>query len=168
MSTEVKRNYLEIKNLEDLLEGQKPLNDCTVKIIEPINFKINKFFYKQIGKKYNWVDRLSWSNNQWVKYVNDSKVKTFILKEDDDLVGYYEQIFSEDKSECEIAYFGILKEYFGNKFGGYLLSDAIKKSFDYGAKRVWVHTCSLDHKHALKNYLSRGMKVFKSEVININ
>ena len=111
---------------------------------------------------------MSWSNNQWIKYVNDPKVKTFILKKGEDLVGYYEQIFSEDKSECEIAYFGILKEYFGKKFGGYLLSNAIKKSFDYGAKRVWVHTCSLDHKHALKNYLSRGMKIFKSEVININ
>ena len=34
-------------------------------------------------------------------------------------------------------------------------------------KRVWVHTCSLDHKHALKNYLSRGMKIFKKETISI-
>ena len=168
MTTLVKRDYLEINSIIDLNEKIKPFDDLIVSLIDSTDFQLNKFFYKEIGKEHRWVDRLSWSNNQWIKYVNDPKVKTFILRKNDDLVGYYEQIFSEDKSECEIAYFGILKEYFGKKFGGYLLSNAIKKSFDYGAKRVWVHTCSLDHKHALKNYLSRGMKIFKSEVININ
>ena len=168
MTTLVKRDYLEINSIIDLNEKIKPFDDLIVSLIDSTDFQLNKFFYKEIGKEHRWVDRLSWSYNQWIKYVNDPKVKTFILRKGDDLVGYYEQIFSEDKSECEIAYFGILKEYFGKKFGGYLLSDAIKKSFDYGVKRVWVHTCSLDHKHALKNYLSRGMKVFKSEVININ
>ena len=168
MTTSIKRNYLEINSIIDLNEKTKPSAKLTVSLIDSGDFELNKFFYKEIGKEHRWIDRLTWNNNQWIKYVNDPKVRTFILRKGDDLVGYYEQIFSEDKSECEIAYFGILKEYFGKKFGGYLLSDAIKKSFEFGAKRVWVHTCSLDHKHALKNYLSRGMKIFKSEVININ
>ena len=43
----------------------------------------------------------------------------------------------------------------------------IKKSFQENVARVWLHTCSLDHKHALKNYLSRGMKIFKSEIVKI-
>ena len=50
----------------------------------------------------------------------------------------------------EIAYFGILEEYFGKKCGGYLLSEAIKKLFDEGASRVWLHTCSLDHQNSIK------------------
>jgi hypothetical protein len=33
--------------------------------------------------------------------------------------------------------------------------------------RVWHHTCSLDHENAIKNYLARGMQVFKSEKINV-
>ena len=45
---------------------------------------------------------------------------------------------------------------------------AIKKSFLMNSSRVWVHTCSLDHKNALKNYLARGMKIFKSETLNKN
>ena len=52
------------------------------------------------------------------------------------------------------------------KLGSYLLSEAIKKSFEKNTKRVWVHTCTLDHKHALNNYLSRGMKVYKTEILN--
>ena len=51
------------------------------------------------------------------------------------------------------------------KLGGYLLSEAIKSSFNMGSERVWVHTCSLDHKNALKNYLARGMTNFKSEIL---
>ena len=74
-------------------------------------------------------------------------------------------IFCEKKKATEIAYFGILEDYFGKKLGGFLLSEAIKKSFLIGAKRIWVHTCTLDHQNALKNYLARGMTIFKSEVI---
>ena len=60
-----------------------------------------------------------------------------------------------------------LNDYIGKKFGGYLLSEAIKKCFELNSKRVWVHTCTLDHKNALDNYLKRGMKIFKEETINI-
>ena len=73
----------------------------------------------------------------------------------------------KEKLDCEIDYLGILEEYIGKKLGGYLLSEAIKISFNIGSKRIWVHTCSLDHKSALQNYLSRGMKVFKSEILNL-
>ena len=81
------------------------------------------------------------------------------------MAGYFELLFNKDTKEAEIVYFGILEEYFGKKLGGYLLSEAIKYSFFMGSKRVWVHTCSLDHKNALSNYLSRGMKIFKSETL---
>ena len=32
--------------------------------------------------------------------------------------------------------------------------------------RMWVHTCSLDHKHALQNYKSKGFEIFKEEEID--
>ena len=40
-----------------------------------------------------------------------------------------------------------------------------KASFSLGSSRIWVHTCTLDHENALKNYLARGMKIFKSEAL---
>ena len=90
-----------------------------------------------------------------------------MLKKKDDLVGYFELIFHKEKNEIEIAYLGLLEEYHNKKLGSYLLSDAIKKSFRENVDRVWLHTCSLDHKNALNNYLSRGMKIFKSEIVKI-
>jgi len=165
--TEVKRNYLEINSLKDLQESKQPSEDYLVSLVEPIDFQINKFFYKNIGKKHKWVDRLIWNEEQWIKYVSNKNVKTFVLKNKKDLVGFFELIIHSENKEVEIAYFGVLEEYHNKKLGSYLLSDAIKKSFKENAVRVWLHTCSLDHKNALNNYLSRGMKIFKSEIVNI-
>ena len=53
------------------------------------------------------------------------------------------------------------------KLGSFLLAEAIKESFLINAKRVWAHTCTLDHNNALKNYLSRGMKIYYTENLNI-
>ena len=167
MTEEVKRNYLEINSLKDLKESNKPSSDYSLSLIDPINFQLNKFFYKNIGKNHKWVDRLSWSEQRWINYVSLENVRTYVLKFKDDLVGFFELIFHSEKNEIEIAYFGILEEYQNKKLGSYLLSEAIKKSFQINVNRVWVHTCSLDHKNALKNYISRGMKVFKTEILKI-
>ena len=167
MTEEVKRNYLEISSLNDLNEGNKPSEDYSLNLIDPINFQLNKFFYKNIGKKHKWVDRLIWNEQKWIDYVSSDKVKTYVLKNKDDLVGFFELIFHFEKKEVEIAYFGILEEYQNKKLGSFLLSEAIKKSFEENINRVWLHTCSLDHKNALNNYIARGMKIFKSEIVKI-
>ncbi len=167
MTIQIKRSYLEIKSLDELVEEKKPFNDLKLEKVSPPDFQLNKFFYKNIGKKHKWIDRLNWRNENWIDYINSIGVNTFVLKQRNELVGYFEQIYYKDKQDCEIAYFGILEEYIGKKYGGYLLTEAIKNSFLLGSKRVWVHTCSLDHHHALKNYLSRGMKIFQTETLNI-
>ena len=167
MTEEVKRNYLEINSINDLKEGINPSDNYILLLLDPINFQLNKFFYKNIGKKHKWVDRLIWDEQRWIDYVSSEKVKTYVLKNKDDLVGFFELIFHYEKNEVEIAYFGILEEYQNKKLGSYLLSQAIKKSFNKNVNRVWLHTCSLDHKNALNNYIARGMKIFKSEIVKI-
>ena len=167
MIEEVKRNYLEINSLKDLQEGEQPSENYIVDLIEPTDFQLNKFFYKNIGKKHRWIDRLTWTEEQWIKYVSSKNVKTFVLRNKKDLVGFFELIIHSENKEVEIAYFGILEEYQNKKLGAYLLSTAIKKSFQENIERVWLHTCSLDHKNALNNYLSRGMKIFKYEIIKM-
>ena len=167
MSEEVTRNYLEINSLKDLKEVSEPSSDYSLILIEPDNFQLNKFFYKSIGKNHRWVDRLIWSDEKWINYVSNEKVKSYVLKQNEDLVGFFELIFHTELNEIEIAYFGILEEYHNKKLGSYLLSQAIKKSFNEKIRRVWLHTCSFDHKNAINNYLARGMKIFKTEIINL-
>ena len=165
MKEKIFRNYLELKSFKDFKEVKKLSKDYSVELADPKDFQLNKFFYKNIGKNYQWVDRLVWTDLDWIKYISDEKLCTFILKVKGEIGGYFELLLNKDTKEAEIVYFGILEQYFGRKLGGYLLSEAIKFSFNLGCVRVWVHTCSLDHKNALKNYLARGMKIFKSETL---
>tara|TARA_B100001093_G_scaffold144117_1_gene136739 strand:+ start:286 stop:789 length:504 start_codon:yes stop_codon:yes gene_type:complete len=165
VTKEVKRSYLEINSSKELKVVQKPFEDYSLNLLDPVNFQLNKFFYKSIGKKHKWIDRLVWTETQWINYVSNKNVRTFIFKNKEDLAGFFELIFHPEKREIEIAYFGLLEEYQNKKLGSYLLSEAIKESFKYSIKRVWLHTCSLDHKNALSNYVARGMKIFKTEIV---
>ena len=167
MNKKIQRNYLEINSITDLNDSNIDSDEYFITLVDPADFQLNKFFYKNIGKKHKWIDRLIWTEEQWIKYVSNRNVKTFVLKNKKDLVGFFELINHPKKKEVEIAYFGILEEYQNKKLGSFLLSDAIKKSFQQNVERVWLHTCSLDHKNALSNYLARGMKIFKSEIVRI-
>jgi GNAT superfamily N-acetyltransferase len=167
VTQEVQRNYLEIKSIQDLNEVVEPNGDCSLSLLKPINFQLNKFFYKNIGKNHKWIDRLVWTETQWIDYVSNKDVETYVFKFKADLAGFFELISHTEKKEIEIAYFGLLEEFQNKKLGSYLLSKAIEKAFKKSVGRVWVHTCSLDHKNALNNYIARGMKIFKTETIRI-
>ncbi len=166
MIISVKRNFLELKNINELVKKDKPKDNYSVDKTKP-DFQLNKFFYKQIGKKYRWTDRLIWSDLQWSDYVSNKNLETYVIKNSDDLVGYFELIHHPEKNETELAYLGLFEVYFGKGVGGYALTTAIIKSFEKKIKRMWVHTCTLDHPNAIKNYLARGMKIFKEEKLNI-
>ena len=161
MIISVKRNFLELKNINELIKKDKPEDNYSVEKTKP-DFQLNKFFYKQIGKKHQWVDRLIWQDKNWMDYISNKNLKTFVLQKDNDLVGYFELILNNNN--CEIAYFGILEEFIGKGYGGFLLSEALRIGFK-SANRIWVHTCSLDHPNAIENYKSRGMKIFKTEIL---
>ena len=164
---EIKRFYLQIRSLEELNKVKKPSKSLKVEKSSN-NFQLNKFFYREIGKRHRWVDRLSWSNDTWINYLSNKNLYTCVLKKNDDLVGYYEKIYYEESNEFEIAYFGIMEEYIGKGYGGFLLSEALESCLKEKVRRIWVHTCSLDHENAIKNYLARGMKLYKEEKIKIS
>ena len=52
MKKKILRNYLEIKSLNDLKEVVKPSDNLKVEVAKTNDFQLNKFLYKQIGKKY--------------------------------------------------------------------------------------------------------------------
>ena len=162
----VQRNFLELKDLKNLKTNLTNKKKYLVKKIKP-DFQLNKFFYKQVGKKHRWIDRLSWSDEKWINYISNKNLETYIICESEELVGFFELLHNPELQETEISYFGLLEEYIGKGIGGYALSEAIRKSFEKNIRRVWLHTCTLDHPNALKNYIARGMTVFKKENINI-
>ena len=166
MIIHVERNFLEIKDLRNLKENINMENNFLIKKIKP-DFQLNKFFYKQVGKKHRWIDRLIWSDEKWMTYISNRNLETYVISKYDELVGFFELLYNPELKETEISYFGLLEEYIGKGIGGFALSSAIRKAFEKNINRVWLHTCTLDHPNALKNYIARGMTVFKKENIKI-
>ena len=80
MNKKIERNYLEINSLDDLRYSKIFSDEYHIQIVEPVDFQLNKFFYKMVGKKHHWVDRLVWTNKQWSDYISNKKIKTYILK----------------------------------------------------------------------------------------
>ena len=81
------RNYLELRSLEGFKGVKKPLESYSVELVDPRDFLLNKFFYKNIGKNCQWVDRLIWSDKKWMDYISDEKIFTYILKEASNKMG---------------------------------------------------------------------------------
>ena len=163
----VQRYFLDYeftKNKKNLKIKDK--NSFNIVLNDKNNYEINKFFYKQIGKDHFWRDRLVWTDKQWLKYSTNPLLETWVLKnKTNDLIGYYE-IEKHDNKEFELINMGILSGYRAKGFGSSLLTHVLSQSYKDKAEKVWVHTCSLDHKFALANYLSRGFKIFKKEQID--
>ncbi len=166
MMIPIERNFLELRDLKNLRFNSTKQNKFLIKKSKP-DFQLNKFFYKQVGKKHRWIDRLSWTDEKWINFISNKNLETYVISESEDLIGFFELLYNPELKETEISYFGLLEKYIGKGIGGYALSEAIKKSFKKNIKRVWLHTCTLDHPNALKNYIARGMKVFRKESISI-
>ena len=164
----VKRYFLEI--LPRLHQTQKLdfKNNNHVYCEFNKNATLNRFFYEKIGKDYSWKDRLIWSEKKWTEYLSNNFLKTYILKVKKSLAGFYELEYHKNKNEVELIQLGLLREYRGQKLGSLLLQHVLYESKKLKCNRVWVHTCSLDHRHALKNYIARGFKIFKQEHVYIN
>jgi GNAT superfamily N-acetyltransferase len=124
--------------------------------------QFNRYLYTAVGSHWYWYKRLNWSYGDWQSYLQDPAIEVWVAYLQADPIGYFELSLEAGKS-VEITYFGLLPNFIGRGFGGTLLTDAIDRAFVLGGNRVWLHTCTLDHRRALQNYRSRGFKVFKEE-----
>lgn len=128
------------------------------------DWQFNRDLYFRVGEQWDWIDKRSWTDEQWTEYANAAELRTFAGYHDDVLAGYYE-LHRDTAEGVEIEYFGLLPQFIGRGLGGALLTSAIEQawSMEPNPSRVWVHTCNRDHPQALANYQARGMVIYKVE-----
>jgi ribosomal protein S18 acetylase RimI-like enzyme len=128
--------------------------------------ELNRFLYTAVGGDWFWRERLSWDYARWIQVLAQPGYETWVAYLHGTPAGYFELEAQADGS-VEIAYFGLLPQFFGRGIGGRLLTQALARGWEKGARRIWVHTCSLDHPAALANYQARGLVVFKEETVYV-
>jgi ribosomal protein S18 acetylase RimI-like enzyme len=124
--------------------------------------ELNRFLYASVGADWCWYERLGWSYERWMTYLDRPAVATWVAYVQGSPAGYF-QLEDQDAGSVEIAHFGLMPQFIGIGLGGALLSDAVRTAWARGAQRVWLHTCSLDHPSALGNYQARGFRLFDTQ-----
>jgi ribosomal protein S18 acetylase RimI-like enzyme len=160
---QVTRTYLEMLSPEQLRPTADPDPRPNIERIEKCPVSFFRYLYREVGRQFHWTDRLGWSDAAVQRHLDDPGLSVWVMSWRGAPAGYYELRKSEDGS-TEIAYFGLLPEFIGRGWGGYLLSQAVESAWAGGTHRVWLHTCTLDHPAALPNYLKRGFRETRREV----
>jgi GNAT superfamily N-acetyltransferase len=153
--------YLEMRSPEQL---RPKCADTRFQVREETqsDWRFNRDLYFAVGEQWEWIDKRSWTDEQWKQYAAAPELRTFSAYYDEVVAGYYE-LRRDTEGGVEIAYFGLLAEFIGRGWGGALLTNAIEEAWRMWPKRVWVHTCNRDHPQALANYQARGMIIYKVE-----
>ena len=108
---------------------------------------------------WQWTEHEAWTEEQWRDWADRKEHQTWMLLFQGTPAGYFE--LNTEGRDVELAYFGLLPPFVGKGLGGGLLSAAIENAWGAETNRVWVHTSSLDHPYALKNYQARGFKIYR-------
>ncbi|RJG40131.1 GNAT family N-acetyltransferase [Motilimonas pumila] len=153
--------FLEMTEPEQL-QASLPCQGLSVIEAQIDQWRFNQFLYQLVGHAWQWTDKLDWSQQQWQDYVQDSDLRTWAAYYQGSIAGYFELHFAAN-GDTEIKYFGLAPEFIGRGMGGYLLSQALTQAWQVATtRRVWVHTCSLDHPSALANYQARGFHLYQT------
>ena len=118
--------------------------------------ELSRFFYRAVGGDWYWLDRIGWTYEQWLAWVEAPGHELWTCWVDGVPAGYVE-LDRQDGGAVEVAYFGLLPQFAGLGLGGWLLTKAVERAWAVeGTTRVWLHTCELDSPAALGNYTARG------------
>ena len=160
--TDVMTYYLEMTDVGQLRPKKLANNSFEViKAAEPIP-ELSRFLYTAVGGDWYWIDRLPWSYDCWREWIDRPELQTWVGYLSGTPAGYFE-LQADHDANVEIASFGLIPAFIGKGLGSHLLTEAVEQAWRNDASRIWLHTCTLDHPSALKNYLARGFTLSRQE-----
>lgn len=162
MKTVVTIYYLEMLGPEELRPSRARVAEFEVRRARVASPELNRFLYTAVGGDWYWTDRLGWSFEQWLDYLDRPELETWVGYVAGTPAGYFE-LEIQAEAQVELAYFGLLPRFIGQGYGGRLLTEAVTRAWAMGARRLWVHTCSLDGPAALASYQARGFRLYREE-----
>jgi GNAT superfamily N-acetyltransferase len=159
-STLVTRTYLEMTSPDDLHPVE--LGDAgRVERVDVCPPSFYRWLYAEVGRHYRWTDRRDWSDDRIREHLADPGISVWVLYAGGAPAGWFELAVRGEATE--IAYFGLLPEFIGRGLGKRMLTAAVRQAWQTGARRVWLHTCTLDDPAALPNYRKRGFREYGRE-----
>ncbi|MGH7699579.1 MAG: GNAT family N-acetyltransferase [Gemmatimonadales bacterium] len=165
---EVIRTYLQLTEPGQFRDGSGSFPDLVIERVHDPAAELYRRLYRTVGEAYHWRDRWDWTDAEILAHLAQPAITLHVARRGDADVGWYELRRVPDDGSVEIAYFGLMPGALGRGLGKHLLSCAVRDAWALGATRVWLHTCTLDHPHALPNYHARGFQDYKTETYEVD
>jgi len=159
---EVVRTYLELPDRESFRPARVVRDDARVIRRDRCSPDDYRRLYRLVGGPWHWRDRLSWNDETLRVHLGSPDIAVWELLVSGESAGYFE-LRRTAPDEIELAYFGLAQSFIGQGLGALLLTNAVEQAWSLGARRVWLHTCTLDSPHALSNYRARGFREIRTE-----
>lgn len=163
----VERRYLGLDDLGGLRPGRPPALPTRLERLTPCPVETWRALYRQIGDEWHWHDRDAWDDRRIQLHLDRAEVQVYRVMVDDlpqpERPAGFLELERHPDGAVEIVYLGIDRRAFGLGLGGWLLAEAVRTAFADGARRVWLHTCTLDAPAALPNYVARGFTLERTE-----
>jgi GNAT superfamily N-acetyltransferase len=86
-----------------------------------------------VGGDWHWTDRLGWTRDEWLVYLDRPELETWIGYQEGTPAGYFE-MERQPESQVELKYFGLLPQFIGRGLGGALLTAAVARAWRWGRR----------------------------------
>jgi GNAT superfamily N-acetyltransferase len=163
----VTRTYLQLTEPLQFRSGFGEFPGLVIEAVRSAAPELYRHLYRTVGEAYHWRDRWDWTDDEIGAHLAQPEISLHVARRHGSIVGWYELRRVPGDGSVEIAYFGLMPEEIGRGLGKHLLSCAVRDAWALGAARVWLHTCTLDHAHAMLNYVKRGFTPYKTEIYDV-
>jgi GNAT superfamily N-acetyltransferase len=136
-----------------------PRPDLEIRRARSPTVSFYRYLYAAVGEPWTWTVRRGLSDAELQAILSDPRVEVNVLWVGGVPAGYAE-LDRRAPPDIELAYFGLMPEFIGQRLGGYLLDWAIRHAWRTRPRRLWVHTCDLDHPRALEVYQRAGFRIY--------
>ncbi len=150
--------HLEMASPARLVPPSRAVSGLEVREV-PSDPALIRRFYLTVGERFHWVDRRPWTLHDWTEWAEGTALTTLVAWVDRREAGFA-VLDRQAGGETDLAYFGLLGEFIGKGYGSAFLHHTVGRAWALGARRVRLHTCTLDHPSALLGYVARGFRVY--------
>jgi GNAT superfamily N-acetyltransferase len=155
--------YLETREKPPCAARQIHRENVTIMRAHQPTVSFYRFLYNTVGQPWLWYERRQMSDEALRQIIHHAQVEVYVLYAGGVPAGYAELDWRQ-APEVELAYFGLMPEFIGKGLGALLMDEMHEKVWLKQPQRFWLHTCTLDHPHALAFYQRAGFVPYKQEV----
>lgn len=137
--------------------------DLTLARLDPPDLAAYRDLYRRVGSDWLWFSRLAMPDAALRAILEHPGNEAYELRHEGAAIGLLE-LDRREPADVELAFFGLVPEAVGTGAGRWLMGRALDLAWTAMTRRLWVHTCTLDHPAALAFYIRSGFTPYARAV----